>query len=107
MICFLPLEKESSVVFRATDSDTVIGTCEFYQKEYKMTFTAFDCDDDIIAEGLARAAMNYGANRNAYIAEMGKELLRPAFIRLGFEGEEMLSVEIPQALSSGCSCGHK
>ena len=59
-----------------------------------------------ISEGLARAAMNYAANRFAYIAEISKELSSSAFIRLGFSGENVLRVEIPEALMSGCTCGH-
>ena len=71
-----------------------------------MTFLSVDCSDDIVTEGLARSAMNYAANRMAYIAKISKNLVSPAFLRLGFSGEDILSVEIPEALSSGCSCGH-
>ena len=50
--------------------------------------------------------MNYAANRNAYIALISRELSSEAFERLGFKGDEILSVEIPEALASGCSCGN-
>ena len=73
---------------------------------YSVRFLAVNCSDDIITEGLARAAMNYAANRNAYIALISRELSSEAFERLGFKGDEILSVEIPEALASGCSCGN-
>lgn len=106
MISFLPFEEKDGVTFKAFDSETELGSCRFTLSGYDMLFTAVSCEDDIMAEGLARAAMNYAANRNAYIAKIGKDIVCPAFLRLGFEGDEILSAEIPQALSSGCSCGH-
>lgn len=107
MIKFIPFENNGVAGMTALDGETEIGKCEFTVEGYFMTFVSVDCSDDIIAEGLARAAMNYAANRNAYIAKIKKELSSAAFIRLGFSGEEILSVEIPEALASGCTCGCK
>ncbi len=106
MISFLPIEEENGVVFRAVDGENEIGRCRMILNGYDIEFVSVECDDDVITEGLARSAMNYAANRMAYIARIKKSIVKPAFIRLGFEGEEMLSVEIPQALTSGCSCNH-
>lgn len=106
MISFLPFEEENRVVFKAVDGENEIGSCAIVSGGYEVEFVSVECDDDIITEGLARSAMNYAANRMAYIAKIKKSIVKPAFIRLGFEGDEMLSVEIPQALTSGCSCNH-
>lgn len=106
MIRFVPLEKENCVEVNAFDGDKAIGSTQFTVDGFNMYFITVECDDDVIVEGLARSAMNYAANRNAYIANIKKELSAPAFIRLGFAGEEVLSVEIPEALMSGCSGCH-
>ena len=107
MIRFIPFENNSVAGMTALEGDNEIGKCEFTVDGYTMTFISVDCNDDIITEGLARAAMNYAANRNAYIAKISKEFDAPAFRRLGFEGEDVLSVEIPEALMSGCSGCHQ
>ncbi len=105
MIRFIPFEKNGAIGVTALDGENEIGCCTFSISGYFMTFESVECEDDIITEGLARSAMNYSANRNAYIAKIKKELSSPAFKRLGFEGDEILSVEIPEALASGCTCG--
>ena len=107
MIRFVPFENENLSGIKAFDGENEAGNCTFSLDGYFMTFESVDCHDDILTEGLARAAMNYSANRNAYIAKISRELSSPAFLRLGFEGDEVLSVEIPEALASGCSCGTK
>ncbi len=107
MISFLPCEKPDCIEFTAFENEKEVGKCTFYVEKYTMYFTAFSCIGDIMAEGLARSAMNCAANKGAYIAKISSELSNPAFIRLGFEGENELTVEIPQALSSCCSCGDK
>ena len=107
MIRFVPFETDDNAGMIALDGEEKeIGRCTFAVDGYLMKFLSVDCEDDIIIEGLARAAMNYAANRFAYIAEISKALSSSAFIRLGFSGEEVLQVEIPEALMSGCNCGH-
>ena len=107
MISFLPQEKDGSVVFTAFDGDEALGSCEFTLSGYNMTFTRMDCGDDIITEGLARSAMGCAANRGGYIAKISSSLSSPAFERLGFAGGDILSVEIPQALTSGSTSQQK
>lgn len=106
MIRFIPFENNDIIGMKAVENDNEIGFCTFKVNGFDMDFISVECSDDIITEGLARAAMNYGANRYAYIAKIKKEYASPAFIRLGFSGEDILCVEIPVALTSGCSCGH-
>jgi hypothetical protein len=106
MIRFLPFEEDGFIGMRAFENESELGFCTFSLSGYNMSFIDVCCDDDIIIEGLARAAMNYGANKNAYIAKIQKEHFCPAFNRLGFKGDDVMSVEIPEALTSGCSCPH-
>lgn len=107
MIKFVPYEKENCVEVVAYDGENSIGKANFTVEGFNMNFISVKCDDDVIIEGLARASMNYAANRNAYIAKISKEYSAPAFSRLGFEGEDVLTVEIPEALMSGCSGCHQ
>lgn len=106
MIRFLPFEENGVIGMRAYENESELGFCTFSLDGYNMSFAEVNCDDDVITEGLARAAMNYGANKNVYIAKIRKEHFSPAFGRLGFKGDEVMSVEIPEALTSGCSCPH-
>ncbi|MBQ3006846.1 MAG: hypothetical protein IJD78_04715 [Clostridia bacterium] len=106
MIKFLPFENDGISGMKAFENDAELGYCTFTLSGYDMKFEEMHCDDDIIIEGLARAAMNYAANKNAYIAKVDKALLCAAFERLGFEGDDIMTVEIPEALTTGCSCSH-
>jgi hypothetical protein len=107
MIKFVPYEKENCVEVVAYNGENSIGKASFTVEGFNMNFISVECDDDVIIEGLARASMNYAANRNAYIAKISKDYSAPAFSRLGFEGEDVLTVEIPEALMSGCSGCHQ
>ncbi len=106
MIKFVPYESENAFGMKAFDGETEAGICTFTLDGYFMNFESVECSDDILTEGLARAAMNFAANRNAYIAKISSEFSSAAFIRLGFEGDKVMSVEIPEALASGCTCTH-
>ena len=106
MLTFLPDHEQDKFCFRAFEAEQELGVCTFVSEGFKMFFLTMDCDDDIVAEGLARAAMNSAANRNAYLAYIPRELFRPAFARLGFKDEDGSFVEIPEALAGGCSCSH-
>ncbi len=104
MIRFLPAENNS---MKAFDADTEVGFCTFEINGFNMVIKSLTATDDIIAEGLIRASLNYGANRGAYIAQVGNGLFQNVFIRLGFKGEKMLSAEIPEVLTgSCCSCNN-
>ncbi len=106
MIRFIPCENDGITGMTAVENDKDIGSCTFEINGFEMVFLTVECNDDVITEGLARAAMNYSANRFAYIARINRKMASPAFLRLGFSGDEILSVEIPEALTSGCTCGH-
>lgn len=106
MIRFLPFEDNGLFGMNAFENEAKLGFCTFSVDGYNMKFVEVNSEDDIIIEGLARAAMNFAANKNAYIAKIDRAQLCAAFNRLGFEGNEVMSVEIPEALTSGCSCPH-
>ena len=107
MIKFITHDDDGTYVTKALENEVQLGLCTFTVSGFDMKFEAVSCKDDIIIEGLARAAMNFAANRNAYIAKIKSEHMCAAFKRLGFSGDNEPSVEIPEALTSGCSCSHE
>ena len=102
MIRFIPFENDTMKAFEA---DTEIGAATFDINGFEMTVKTLKASDDIIAEGLIRSVLNYGANRGAYIAKVSSCIYENVFRRLGFKGENPLSAEIPEALT-GCCCSH-
>lgn len=105
MIRFLPFESDS---MKAFDGEKEVGICSFSIDGYVMTFNSLtaDNDDPIITEGLIRSAMNYAANRGAYISKVKKGTAQNVFEFLGFKGDDVLSAEIPEVLTAGCGCSH-
>lgn len=106
MILFKPADEmqNSASYIAADDNNEVCGKCSFGFSGFEMRFTSVDCNDDMVKEGLARSAMNYCANRGAFISMIDADMLSPAFERLGFS-KDNLTVEIPDALTSSCcSC---
>ncbi len=104
MIRFVPFETDTMKAFEA---DNEIGTATFAVNGFEMTLKTLNATDDIIAEGLIRSVLNYGANRGAYMAKVEKGIYENVFRKLGFKGEELLSAEIPEALTgSCCSCNN-
>ncbi len=107
MLQFIPddnRQHNGKILITVFENENEIGDCEFTINGYEMVFYSINCGDDIVVEGLARAAMNYAANRNAYIAKIPSAISSPAFRRLGFTGEDVLSAEIPEALACSCGC---
>ena len=107
MIRFLPVDAaDDGFAFEAFVDEARAGGCRFRIEGYFMEITAVDCADPLLTDGLLRAAMNFSANRNAYIARARLGVADCALRQLGFQGEEMLSAEIPDVLL-GCACGHQ
>lgn len=109
MVSFKPCNETGGGAFYTARNENgdELGSCSFEYAGFEMRFTSVSCYDDMIREGLARSAMNYCANRGAYVCYLGADMLSPAFIRLGFT-KDNLTVEIPDALASTCcACKEK
>lgn len=88
---------------RELSDGRVCGKCVFHNHGYEMDIDSVEAEDDEIAEGLIRSALNYCANRGTYIAHY----LAPDFGRvaemLGFADDNgKLSGEIPELLKGSC-----
>ena len=91
-----------------SDGGKKCGECAFHLNGYSMDIDfveALDGDDETL-EGLIRSALNYGANRNAYIARYLPRNGRNVAELLGFELKNgVLTGEIPELLAGSC-CKH-
>ncbi|MBQ7549277.1 MAG: hypothetical protein IJT03_06190 [Clostridia bacterium] len=88
---------------RELSDGRVCGKCIFHNNGYEMDIDSVEAEDDEIAEGLIRSALNYCANRGTYIAHY----LAPGFGRvaemLGFADDDGTpSGEIPELLRGSC-----
>ncbi|MBQ7047109.1 MAG: hypothetical protein IJN85_05160 [Oscillospiraceae bacterium] len=82
-----------------------MGECTFsIDGMYMEILSISDNIDALTAEGLVRSALNFGANRNAYIAKANPDKVDSTpFITLGFSKEkDFLVSDIPSALQGSC-----
>ena len=64
---------------------------------------ALKSDDPLLCEGLIRSALNFAANRGAYMAYCGLEEQKEVLEYLGFEKTtDTYSGEIPELLKGSC-----
>lgn len=91
-----------------SDNSKLCGKCAFRLKGYSMEIifvNALDNDPETI-EGLIRSALNFGGNRNVYIAEYKAEAGIQVAEMLGFEEENgILTGDIPTLLKGSCCKG--
>lgn len=74
----------------------------------KCHISSLECDvsDSLLVEGFIRAALNFCANRNAYMAYCTDERIKNVLLLLGFEEENgVYSGDIPTLLKGSC-CKH-
>ncbi len=89
------------------EGDTIIGRCSLFVDGSKVTVKSIDFDKDKpdIGEGLLRAALNFGANRNAYYAYCSCENAIDIMKLMGFEENNgVFSGDIPTLLGGSCGC---
>lgn len=92
------------------EGNEVIGKCSLYVDGHTITVKTIDFDKDKpdIGEGLMRAALNFGANRNAYYAYCSCENAVGIMKLMGFEENDgVYSGDIPTLLGGSCGCCHQ
>ena len=114
MIKYTPIDNtvigsDNKNIFGYVGTDTKTGTdcgkCIAELNGYSMKIISLysDCDNETV-EGFIRSSLNYGANRNAYIAyylaDDGKDVAK----LLGFteNSDGVLFGEIPELLAGSC-----
>lgn len=87
------------------EDGTPLGSCLFSIKGYNCYIISIDCDyeDKLLVEGYIRAALNFCANRNAYMAHCNLEDVSSVLQLLGFEkNDNVFSGDIPSLLKGSC-----
>lgn len=91
-----------------SDNSKICGKCVFRLNGYSMEiiFVEAHNNDAETIEGLIRSALNFGGNRNVYIAEFKAENGKDVAQMLGFETENsVLKGDIPTLLKGSCCKG--
>jgi len=79
-----------------------VGNCLSRLDGYCINILSLSADDSITAEGLIRSALNFGANRGAYIAKMTEVSASSIAESMGFQYKDgVLTGEIPELLFGG------
>ncbi len=118
MIKFVPVTYESLpapfcddssnygyVGYNVSDNYKNCGICVFCLNGYTMDIDYLEVtdSDDETAEGFIRSALNYGGNRNVYIANFKAQNGINVAQMLGFKEENgILSGDIPTLLKGSC-----
>lgn len=82
-----------------------VGKCLMKINGYNCEILTVDCDfsDKLLVEGFLRAALNFCANRNAYMAHCSIAEIKDVLLYLGFENENgVYSGDIPTLLKGSC-----
>lgn len=82
-----------------------VGKCYINIDGYKCYLSSVECDfsDKLLTEGFVRSALNFGANRNAYMAYCCQENISDVLTTLGFESKDgEYSGDIPTLLKGSC-----
>ncbi|MBP3938737.1 MAG: hypothetical protein IK955_04955 [Clostridia bacterium] len=91
-----------------SDNGKECGKCAFRLNGYSMEILSVDVydNDTETIEGLIRSALNFGGNRNVYIAEFKSDKGVDVAVTLGFELEEgTYKGDIPSLLQGSCCKG--
>ena len=87
------------------ENEETVGKCLMSVNGYKCNIIAIDCDysDKLLVEGFVRAALNFCANRNAYMAYCDIFEITEVLEYLGFEkNNDIYSGDIPTLLKGSC-----
>ena len=87
------------------EDGTNVGSCLMSIDAYKCNIELIECDysDKLLVEGFLRSALNFCANRNAYMAYCKIHEISDVLSHLGFENNDgVYSGDIPTLLKGSC-----
>lgn len=87
------------------EEKNVVGKCLMSINNYNCNILALDCDysDKLLVEGFLRAALNFCANRSAYMAHCKIDKISDVLEYLGFKKNNgIYSGDIPTLLKGSC-----
>lgn len=108
----LPFSEDNTLVgyigYDLSDNSRECGKCVFRLNGYSMEILYVDSydNDPETVEGLIRSALNYGGNRNVYMADYKADKGLDVAVTLGFEENKgVYSGDIPSLLQGSCCKG--
>ncbi len=87
------------------EEEKFVGKCLMSIVGYKCVIEIVECNykDKLLVEGFLRSALNFCANRNAYMAYCKIEEISDVLLHLGFENSDgIYSGDIPSLLKGSC-----
>ncbi len=87
------------------EDGTNVGKCLMKINGYNCYIEIVECDfsDKLLVEGFIRSALNYCANRNAYMCYCRLNDISDVLLHLGFENNnDVFSGDIPTLLKGSC-----
>lgn len=88
------------------EDGTNVGKCLVKISEYKCFILSVNCDfsDKLLTEGFVRSALNFCANRSAYMAFCEQDSISDILLNLGFikDSNNIYSGDIPTLLKGSC-----
>lgn len=97
-----------SAVLTAMNGSDILGKCLLECREDGVHILAIDFQqgDDSLVDWLMRAAMNYAANRGAYLAYCGLSQYEDVLLSLSFEKKGDIYIgEVPEIFKGCKKCG--
>lgn len=91
--------------FGVEEDGSLVGKCLFSIDRYNCYIISVDCDysDKLLVEGYVRSALNFCANRSAYMAHCEINEISDVLLMLGFEKKNgIYSGDIPTLLKGSC-----
>ncbi len=87
------------------EDGNAVGKCLMKINGYNCEIVSVDCDytDKLLVEGFLRAALNFCANRSAYMAHCSITEIKDVLLYLRFKNENgVYSGDIPTLLKGSC-----
>ena len=103
MLSFKPVKENEFYGYVAFDGEEETGSCRFKIDGMYVDLLKIKANDELVAEGLVRSALNFAANRSCYIARCPEGQADKVLDALGFINlSGIYSAEIPEALKGSC-----
>lgn len=97
---------DGCAALEATDGHSILGGCLLQMTEHGVDILSITCaeGDSSLIDWLMRSAMNYAANRGAYLAFCNLSQYEDILLSLSFEKKDSYYVgEVPE-IFKGCTC---
>lgn len=102
-----PTDTSMAVIAFNSEDNKEYGYCLFDYENLTATIFVLMYSNKyhFLPECLIKAALNFAANRGAFIAQCSNVSIEPELLKLGFRREDnILCTEIPKVMVGNCNC---